>query len=166
MLRSAKPYMTLSSLIMIYCSLFHSVLSYGIIFWEHSSNTQELFILQKRAVRLLTGHGSRTSCRNIFKQLKILLLKSQYIFSTLLFVSKNRNLFTTNFTIYSLDMEATNHLSHSSANCEESRLQQFVHKHYMIIQAALPVKDENVFKTNLTQYQKSTTPTSSFSCGL
>jgi hypothetical protein len=55
MLRSVKPYMTLSSLIMIYYSLFHSMLFYGIIFWGHATNSRKLFILQKRAIRLKTG---------------------------------------------------------------------------------------------------------------
>jgi hypothetical protein len=44
----------------------------------------------------MAGHGNRASCRNLFKQLNILPLKSQYIFSILLFVIKNINLFTTN----------------------------------------------------------------------
>jgi hypothetical protein len=47
MLRSAKPYMTLSSHIMIYYSLFHSVLSYGTIFWGHSTYSQKLYITEK-----------------------------------------------------------------------------------------------------------------------
>ena len=53
-------------------------------------------LLQKRAVRLTKGHGNRTSFRNFFKHLNILPLKSKYMFSILLFVIKNRNLFTTN----------------------------------------------------------------------
>jgi hypothetical protein len=96
-LRSTKPYMCFSSLIMIYYTLFHSVLNYGIIFWGTSSYSQKIFILQKRAVRIITGHRGRTSCRNLFKELKILRMKSQYIFSILLFVIKNRNLFITNY---------------------------------------------------------------------
>jgi hypothetical protein len=89
--------MSFSSLKLIYYSLFHSVLNDGIIFWGTSSYSQKIVILQKRAVRIITGHGSRTSCRNLFKQLKILPMKSQYIFSILLFVTKNRNLFITNY---------------------------------------------------------------------
>jgi hypothetical protein len=52
---------------------------------------------QKRVVRLMIGYGSRTSCRDLFRQLEILPLKSQYTFSILLFVVKNRNLFITNY---------------------------------------------------------------------
>ena len=96
MIRSVKPYMSLSSLVMIYYSLFHSVLSYGIVFWGQSSNSKKIFMLQKRVIRIMTGHGSMTSCRDLFRKLAILPLKSQYIYSILLFVLKNRNLFITN----------------------------------------------------------------------
>jgi hypothetical protein len=51
MIRAVKPYMSFSSLIMIYYSLFHSVLAYGILFWGISSSSVKLFKLQKRVVR-------------------------------------------------------------------------------------------------------------------
>ena len=102
MLRAVKPYMSISSLKTIYYSLFHSVLSYGIIFWGHCSSTQRLFVWQKKAVRLIIGQGNRTSCRHIFKQLEILPLKSQYIYSILLFVSKHKHFFKTNFTRHNI----------------------------------------------------------------
>jgi hypothetical protein len=97
MIRSAKPYISFSLLKMVYYSLFYSILSYGIIFWGQSTNCKKLFILQKGAVRIMTGHGNRTSCRDLFKQLGILPLKSQYIFSVMLFVLKNRSHFITNY---------------------------------------------------------------------
>jgi hypothetical protein len=96
-IRSVKPYMSSSSLVTIYYSLFHSILSYGIIFWGQSTNSKKLFMLQKRVVHLITGHGNRSSSRNLFRLLEILPLKSQYIFSILIFVLKNRNLFITNY---------------------------------------------------------------------
>jgi hypothetical protein len=96
MIRAVKPYMSFSSLIMIYYSLFHSVLAYGILFWDITSSSDKLFKLQERVVRM-TGHGNRTSCRDLFKKLEILPLKSQYIFSILLFFVKNKKLFTTNY---------------------------------------------------------------------
>jgi hypothetical protein len=38
-IRSVKPYMSYSTLITIYYSLFHSVMAYGIIFWGNSTHT-------------------------------------------------------------------------------------------------------------------------------
>jgi hypothetical protein len=46
MIRAVKHFMSSSSLIMIYHSLFHSVLSYGGIFWGTSPSTDKLFKLQ------------------------------------------------------------------------------------------------------------------------
>jgi len=96
MLRVLKPYISYSSLLTCYYSLFHSIFSYGIIFWGHAAGSNKIFILQKRAIRIMTGQTNRTSCRSFFKQLKILPMKSQYIYSILSFVVKNRNLFTLN----------------------------------------------------------------------
>jgi hypothetical protein len=87
-----NPYMSSSS-IMIYHSLFHSVLTYGIVFWGTSPSTNKLFKLQKRVIRKMTGQGVRTSCSDLFKEMEILPLKSQYIFSILLFVVKNKKNF-------------------------------------------------------------------------
>jgi hypothetical protein len=110
MLRSVKPYMTLSSLTIICYSLFHSVLSYGIIYWGHATNGRNLFIL------VIIEQGNRTSCRNLFKGQKMLPLKSQYIFSNLLFVIKNINLFTTNYDSHNIQIRKSNnfHLPSSS----------------------------------------------------
>jgi hypothetical protein len=48
MIRSVRPYMSYSSLLKIYYSLFHSILSYGIIFWEQATYTKNFFIQRKR----------------------------------------------------------------------------------------------------------------------
>ena len=81
---------------MIYHSLFHSIMSYGIIFWGNSSHSSVIFKLQKRAIRTMMGCGYRESCRNLFVELKILPLASQYILSLLLFVVNNRSYFIPN----------------------------------------------------------------------
>jgi hypothetical protein len=104
MIRAVKPYMSFSSLIMIYYSLFHSVLAYGILFWGMSSSSLKIFKLQKRVVRIMTDQGNRTSCRELFKKLEILPLKSQYIFSILLLVVKNKKKhFITNYDNHNVD---------------------------------------------------------------
>jgi hypothetical protein len=49
MIRAVKPYMSSSSLVMVWYSLFHTTLSYGIIFWRQSTNSNKLFMLQKKS---------------------------------------------------------------------------------------------------------------------
>jgi hypothetical protein len=64
MIRLVRPYISSSSLVKIYHSLFNSLSSYGIKFWGQATNTKKLFLTQKRAVRLITGYGNWFSCRN------------------------------------------------------------------------------------------------------
>jgi hypothetical protein len=44
----------------------------------------------------MMGRGYRESCRDLFKELDILPLRSQYIYSLMMFVIKNREKFVTN----------------------------------------------------------------------
>jgi hypothetical protein len=47
-------------------------------------------------IRIIMNARNIDSCHQLFKSLKILLLKSQYIFSLLLFVADNRDLYELN----------------------------------------------------------------------
>jgi hypothetical protein len=64
-------------------------MSYGIIFWGKSSHSSVIFKMQIR----IMGCGCRKSCRELFKELKILPLSSQYIFSLLLLTVNNKDYF-------------------------------------------------------------------------
>ena len=54
----------------------------------NSNKPNVIFKIQKRIIRTMTKSRSRDSCRHLFKQLGILQLQSQYIFSVLLFMVK------------------------------------------------------------------------------
>jgi hypothetical protein len=73
---------------MIYFAYVHSVMSYGIIFGSNSTYSNIIFKIQKRILRIIMKARNRESCRPLFRQLNILPLYSQYIFSLLLFVFK------------------------------------------------------------------------------
>ena len=79
-------------------------MSYSIIFWGNSTHSMEIVKIQKRVIRIITKSSSRASCRQLFKQLEILHLQSQHLFSTLLFVIKNKNLFATNQNFHTINM--------------------------------------------------------------
>ena len=85
--------MTQNVLRTVYFSYFHSVMSYGVIFWGNSHLSNNIFRIQKRIIRIITNKGKRDSCQNLYKQLQILTFPSQYIFSLLLFVAKYTDLF-------------------------------------------------------------------------
>jgi hypothetical protein len=56
----------------------------------------KIFKLQKKMIRIMMGYKNNHSCRNLFVTLGILPLSSQYIFSLLLFLNKNKNQFKVN----------------------------------------------------------------------
>jgi hypothetical protein len=89
-IRYVKPFVNTNAIIMIYHSIFHAVMTYGIIFWGNSSTSIQIFRTQKKAIRIIMGRGNRVSCRNLFKELNILPLMSQYILSLATFVTNNR----------------------------------------------------------------------------
>jgi hypothetical protein len=91
MIRTIKSYMSQEVLLMVYHAYFHSILRYGIIFWGNSPYSIDIFRLQKRVIRIICSTKNRDSCRDYFKQLKILPLQSQYVFSILTFVANNIN---------------------------------------------------------------------------
>jgi len=79
-IRYVKHFMSQDTLRTIYFSCFHSILSYGIIFWVNSAYSSNISKIQKRIIRIIMNVRNRDSCPQLFKNLKILPLKSQYIF--------------------------------------------------------------------------------------
>ena len=71
-----KPYLFISTLKIIYHSQFHSIMSYAIMFWGNSSHSSVIFKIQKR---IIIKYSYRESCRELFKELKILTLITVYI---------------------------------------------------------------------------------------
>ena len=69
----------------IYFAYFHSIASYGTIFWGNSSYSRKIFTLQKKIIIIMMGAHPRTSCRKLFKKLEISAIPSQYIYSLMSF---------------------------------------------------------------------------------
>jgi len=80
-IRSLKQLLNLETLKKAYFSFAHSILSYGFIFWGISNYNKNIFKIQKRIIRIIMNVDSRTSCCSLFKQMGILPLQSQYIYS-------------------------------------------------------------------------------------
>jgi hypothetical protein len=111
--------MTEGILKMIYYSYVHSIMTYGIIFWGNSPHSTHIFKIQKRIIQIMTKSRRRDSCRQLFKRLEILPLKSQYIFSTLLFEAKNKDLFITNQEIHNINTRCNTYLHPPICNLME-----------------------------------------------
>jgi hypothetical protein len=103
--------MPINTMKTIYCSYFNTIMSYGLFLWGNSLHSLKIFKMQKKKIiRIMTSCNNRASCRNLFRKSEILPLASQYIFSLMLFVVSNKNIFvlnsdnlyhlSSNFTVY------------------------------------------------------------------
>ena len=108
--RIVTPLLAEDTLKMIYYAYVHSMLTYGIIFWGNSPHSTYIFKIKKRIIRIMAKSKRRDSCRQLFKRLESLPLRSQYILSTLLFVVKNNGLFTTNQEIHNINTRCNTNL--------------------------------------------------------
>jgi hypothetical protein len=78
----------------------HCSIEYSIIFWGHSTNSASVFTMQKRIIRVIMNMKTRHSCRELFKNLHILHMYSQYIYSLILFVVNNKDQYKLNHKIH------------------------------------------------------------------
>lgn len=76
-----------------YFAYAHAWLLYGIILWGNSTDVHDLFVLQKKCVRILANIKQTQSCRPHFGRLKILTLPSLYIMEASKFYRMHRDLF-------------------------------------------------------------------------
>jgi hypothetical protein len=100
----------------IYFAYFHSIVKYGIIFWGNSPNSRKIFTLQNKIIRIMIGAHPRTSCRRLFKNLQILPVPSQYIYSLINFFVNNQENFQTNSSIHNINMRNKHQLHRLTAN--------------------------------------------------
>ena len=61
-----KPYVSPQTLKAIYYAYFHTIMSYGVIFWGLSPDSIKVLLLQKRVIRTMIGCEGRDSCRTPF----------------------------------------------------------------------------------------------------
>ena len=115
-IRAIKPLLSLNMLRPIYFSYFHSIMSYSIILWGNSYPSNNIFKIQAGIIRIMTNKSKCDSCRYLFNQMQILTLPSQYIFSLLIFVVQNRDLFLFNSEIHNINSHNNSNLHMPNTN--------------------------------------------------
>jgi len=63
------------------------------IFWGNSSYSNKEFTLQKKIFGIIMNTGTRDSCMELFKDVKILPMHSQYIYPLILYTVHNEHLY-------------------------------------------------------------------------
>ena len=147
-MRSLKPLVSQQMLHVVYYSHFHTIISYGLMFWGNSAHSNRVFRMQKKIIRIMTGSRSRDSCRKLFGHLNILPLPSLYIFSILRFVMKNRGLFVTNNEIHEHDTRQVHNLHLPPANLKKYQSGVFYMgiKLYNCLPAHIKEESNNIIK--------------------
>jgi hypothetical protein len=72
-----------------YFSFFQSILMYGILLWGNSCHVKDILLLQKKAIRVITGSHFKAHCKPLFIEHKIMTVINIYIYHALIF-TKNR----------------------------------------------------------------------------
>ena len=101
LLRGLVNCVSRTTILAAYYGLIHSVITYAILVWGHSSHTSAVFAIQRKAVRVIAGLCYRDDCKESFKKLRIPTLPSSYILQCLLYVKENECKYTTNDQVHS-----------------------------------------------------------------
>jgi hypothetical protein len=115
-IRSIKLFMSLGVLRSTYFSYAHSITSYRIIFCGNSSHSEEIYKIKKRIIRIIMNSSNNASCQQLFKELNILPIQSQHIFSILLFVTKIKDQFLSNSQVHQISIRQISDLYIPTAN--------------------------------------------------
>jgi hypothetical protein len=109
MLRKLLPIVNVKVLRVVYFAHLFSLISYGIFFWGSSSSMRNV-LYQKSAVRIMLRLGPRSSCREGFKKLDVLIFSSLYIYVLMLFTVKDLSIYPANASVHGMNTRQQNKL--------------------------------------------------------
>lgn len=79
------------SLMDVYYAMVYSNLAYNIIVWGQCTDIQRVFIIQKRIIRIIFNLKFRESCRDTFKNKRILTVTGIYLYKILTYIHTIRH---------------------------------------------------------------------------
>jgi len=82
-------------------------MTYRLIFCGNSTQSVNIFKLQKKIIRIIMGARPKDFCREFFKTLQMLPLAIQYILSVALFMIHNKDLFKINSGLHKFNTKLT-----------------------------------------------------------
>lgn len=74
----------------LYFANIQSILKYGIVHWGCSSEAKRVFLMQKRVIRAIIGLSPRDTCRNAFRDLRIMTVPALYVYEVLCYAYENK----------------------------------------------------------------------------
>lgn len=110
-----------------YFAYFQSILRYGLILFGNCAKINDILILQKKAIRVMTKSDVRAHCKPLFVQLEIQTIINLYIFDLVSFILKNQDLVT-----LTRDMHSYNTRNRDKAAIEYNRLSKSLSSHVVL----------------------------------
>lgn len=135
-----------------YFSLFHSVISYGVLIWGNSAHAIKIFRLQKRAIRIIAKVGYREHCRPLFKNLKIMPLPSLYVYVVILEIHKNKSKYPSHSDIHGHDTRFSSLLRPPRYRLTVSQKNSLNISLYNILPDGIKILPYNKFKATLKHF--------------
>lgn len=142
------------SVIQAYYGLFHCHLSYGLIVWGSSSHAEEVFLMQKKALRVISGAADLDHCKPLFIESKILTLYSLYIYQSIVHLRNNIDQLSFRADIHNYNTRSKNNVDLPHVRLEKTVKSPLImgSKLYNKLPADLRLLKDNQFKSKLKRY--------------
>jgi hypothetical protein len=141
---------------MTYYSYFHSIITYGLIFWGNSPESIKIFRLQKKIIRIMMGWRSRDSCKNCFLTWKSYPSLPNILFPFYCSIIRNKNQFQVNSEIHQINTRQHVNLHQPPVN--GTKHQKAIHCTRVKVFNVLPfyIKQSLIIQKNLKHCYKNT----------
>lgn len=102
LLRRLSVYFDIETLRRVYFGVIYPFISYGLLLWGCTFNchVKKIFVLQKKALRIITKVDSRRTCKDLFIKYGILTVYAMYIFQVVVLVKGDDAYTMLNSTIH------------------------------------------------------------------
>lgn len=107
LLKQLKNHIPIKYLRSAYFAFFQSIILYGILFWGNSSHINDILLLQKKAIRILSDSHSLAHCKTLFVNLKIMTVVNLYIYTVLIYIKNNLDNFQHRHDIHSYNTRSS-----------------------------------------------------------
>lgn len=148
-LRGLVSLVSIEVLKMAYFALIHSHLTYGVLLWGGSAESQRAFVLQKKAIRVMLRRGTREHCKPLFRSLGILTLPSLFIYETCLHIHGKTSSLRTRSDVHDYNTRGRDLLLISQSRTRTSEKNKVNLKIYNSLPNCMKTLTLSKFKTSL-----------------
>lgn len=110
LLRSLSGVVPMKYLRTAYFSFFHSIISYGLILWGNASQINDVLLIQKKALRIITNSSYLEHCKPLFINQKIPTVINLYVYYVLIYTHKNLSCLQLRSDVHSINTRYRNRI--------------------------------------------------------